>query len=134
MKQKVQYISLKYNFKAWKVSKILRNENSRPGTCLPARLLAWHWQRNPPREFTENCFAVFDPSSCVIFLTWYCWLYFFTWIPRGYSLNGSVKYFLSNHRGMNIIQFHFFLVTFGSMYFFLFQSLDVRASENLSAS
>ena len=97
-------------------------------------LLARYWQRNFPREFTENCFAVFDQSSRVILLTWYCRLYFFPWIPRGYPLNGSVKDFLSNRRGVNIIQFRSISVSFGSMYFFLFQSLDVRASENLSAS
>ena len=93
-----------------------------------------YWQRNFPREFTENCFAVFDQSSRVILLTWYCRLYFFPWIPRGYPLNGSVKDFLSNHRGVNIIQFRSISVSFGSMYFFLFQSLDVRASENFSAT
>ena len=45
------------------------------------------------------------------------------------------KIFLSNHRGVgeyNSIQF--ILVSLSSMYFFLFQSLDVRALENLSAS
>ena len=36
--------------------------------------------------------------------------------------------------GVNIIQFHSISVSFGSVYFFLFQSLDVRASESLSAS
>ena len=111
----------------------MRKKGSRPSACLPARLLAWYWQRNFPREFTENCFAVFDQSSRVILLTWYCRLYFFPWIPRGYPLNGSVKDFLSNHRGVNIIQFRSISVSFSSMYFFLFQSL-VRASENLSAS
>ena len=36
--------------------------------------------------------------------------------------------------GVNIIQFSSILVGFSSMCFFLFQSLDVRASENLSTS
>ena len=37
--------------------------------------------------------------------------------------------------GVNIIQFCSISVSFGdSMHFFLFQSLDVRVSENLSAS
>ena len=36
--------------------------------------------------------------------------------------------------GVNIILLCFISVGFGSMYIFLFQSLDVRASENLSAS
>ena len=44
------------------------------------------------------------------------------------------KIFLSNHMGVNVIKFRSILVSFGSMYFFLFQSLDVRALENLSAS
>ena len=97
-----------------------------------ACLLAWYWQINFLREFTENCFTFFDQSSSVILLTWYCRLYFFPWIPHGYPLNGSVKDFLSNRREVNIIQFRSILVSFGSI--FLFQSLDVRALENLSAS
>ena len=111
------------NSKRWKVSKILRKKDSRPSACLPACLLAWYWQRNIPREFTENCFAVLDQSSRVIFLTWYCRLYFFPWIPRGYPLNRSVKDFLSNRRGVDIIQFHSVLVSFGSMYFFFIAKL-----------
>ena len=85
---------------------------------MPARLLTWYWQRNFPREFTENYFAVFDQSSHVILLRWYCRLYFFPWIPRGDPLNGSVKDFLSYHRGVTIIQFCSISVSFGSMYFF----------------
>ena len=96
-----------------------------------ACLLAWYWQINFPHEFTENCFAVFDQSSHIILLMWYCQLYFFSWIPHGCPLNASAKDFLSNHKGVNIIQFCSILVSFGSMYFFLFQSLDVRASGNL---
>ena len=34
--------------------------------------------------------------------------------------------------GENIIQFHSISVSFGSMYFFLFHSLDVRALEEFS--
>ena len=33
--------------------------------CLPG-------ERNFPREFTENCFAIFDQSSHIILLLWYC--------------------------------------------------------------
>ena len=35
---------LNNNLKIWKVSKILREKGSRPSACLPAHLLAWHWQ------------------------------------------------------------------------------------------
>ena len=122
------------NLKDWKVSKILRKENCRASACLPARLLAWYWQRNFPREFAENCFVVFDQSSRIILLTCYCRLYFFPWIPRGYPLDGSVEDCWWNHRGVNIIQLRSISVSCGSMYFFLFQSFDVRASKNLSAS
>ena len=100
--------------------------------CSPTRLIPVYWQINFPCEFTENCFAIFDQSSLVILFTWYCRLYFFPWIPPGDLLNGSVKDFSSCLRGVNIIQFRSISVSFGSMYFFLFQSLDVRASEKLS--
>ena len=43
-------------------------------------------------------------------------------IPCGSLLNGSVKYFLPNHRGVNIIQFRSILASFGSMYFFYFKA------------
>ena len=33
-------------------------------TCLPCVNL-----RNFPHEFTKNCFAVFDQSSCAVYLT-----------------------------------------------------------------
>ena len=36
--------------------------------------------------------------------------------------------------GVNIVQFRSISVSLGSMYFFLFQGLDVRVSENLSTS
>ena len=96
--------------------------DSRPGACLPARLLAWYWQ-NFPREFTENCFTVFDQSSRVILLTWYCRLYFFPWIPRGDPLNGSVKDFLSYCRGVNIIQFCSISVSFSCICIFFISKL-----------
>ena len=91
-----------------------------------ACLLAWYWQRNYPCEFAENWFVNFDQSSHVIFHTWYCQLYFFLWIQCGYPVNGSVKDFFLNHRGVNIIQFCSISVNFGSIYIFLFQSLDVE--------
>ena len=65
---------------------------------------------------------------------WYCRLYFFLWIPHGYPLNRSVKDFLSSHGGG---EYNSILLHFGKLQqcvFFLCQSLDVRASENLSAS
>ena len=45
------------------------------------------------RELIENCFAVFDQSSHVILLTWYCQLDFFPLISRNYSLDGSLQDF-----------------------------------------
>ena len=92
------------------------------------------FQRNFPREFTEKSFAIFDQSSCAILLTWYCWLYFFLGISCGYPSDGSLKIFDKTLEGVNIIQFRPVPVTFGSMHFFFFQSLDVKASENLSRS
>ena len=53
---------------------------------------------------------------------WYCRLNFFPWIPHGYLLNGSLKDFVRNRRGLNIIQFRSISVTFGSMYFFYFKA------------
>ena len=41
------------------------------------RLLASCPLRNFPHVFTEKCFAVFDQSSCAIYLTWYRLLLFF---------------------------------------------------------
>ena len=100
----------------------MRKKGSRPSVCLPARLLAWYWHRNFPRDFTEDCFSVFDQSSRVILLSWYCQRSFFPWIPRGDPLNGSVKEFLSYRRGVKIIQFRSISVSFGSMYFFYFKA------------
>ena len=39
---------------------------------VPACLLAWYWQKNFPREFTENCFAIFDQSTGLR-QTWKTW-------------------------------------------------------------
>ena len=114
--------------------KFWKRKNSRMSSYLLARLLVWYWQRNFPREFTENSFVIFEQSRRVILLTLYCRLYFFPWIPVN-PLNESVKDFLSNLRGVNMIQFRSILVSFGNMYsVFLFTSLDIRASENLSVS
>ena len=114
--------------------KFWERKNSRMSSYLLARLLAWYWQRNFPREFTENSFVIFEQSSRVILLTLYWRLYFFPWIPVN-PLNESVKGFLSNLRGVNMTQFCSILVSFGNMHsVFLFTSLDIRASENLSAS
>ena len=49
-----------------------------PVAWLPRRLLALCQLRNFLHVFTEKCFAVFDQSSCAIYLTWYqpllfCW-------------------------------------------------------------
>ena len=44
---------------------------------LLGRLLASCQLRSFPRVFTEKCFAVFDQSSCAIYLTWYRPLLFF---------------------------------------------------------
>ena len=37
--------------------------------CLPPHLLASCQLRNFRGEFTEKCFAIFDQSSCTIYLT-----------------------------------------------------------------
>ena len=48
-----------------------------PLTCSPTRLLASCQLRNFLPEFTEKCFAIFDQSTCAIYLTWYQPLLFF---------------------------------------------------------
>ena len=53
------------------------SEVKNPLACLPPRLLTSCQLRNFPRESTEKCFAVFDQSSCAIYLTWYRPLLFF---------------------------------------------------------
>ena len=47
------------------------SEGRNPLASLPPRLLTWCQLRNFPRQFTEKCFAVFDQSSCAVYLTWY---------------------------------------------------------------
>ena len=53
------------------------SEGRNPLACSPPHLLASCQLRNIPHEFTEKCFAVFDLSSCAIYLTWYRPLLFF---------------------------------------------------------
>ena len=53
------------------------SEGRNPLACLTPGLLASCKLRNFPREFTEKSFAVFDQSSCAIYLTWYSPLLFF---------------------------------------------------------
>ena len=48
-----------------------QSEGRNPLACWPPHLLALCQLRNFPGEFTEKCFAVFDQSSCMIYLTWY---------------------------------------------------------------
>ena len=48
-----------------------------PVAWLPPRLLSLCQLRNFRRVFTEKCFAVFDQSGYVIYLTWYRLLLFF---------------------------------------------------------
>ena len=93
-------------------------------------LLARYWQRNFLCEFTENCSAVFVKSGGITLLTWYCQLYFFPWISCGYPLDGSVQDFDETTGGeYNSISLHFCKPW--EHFFLLFQSIDVRASENL---
>ena len=53
------------------------SEGRNPLACSPTHLLASCQIRNFPNEFTEKCFAIFDVSSHVIYLTWYWLLLFF---------------------------------------------------------
>ena len=53
------------------------SEGRNPFACLSPQLLASCQLRNFLHEFTEKCFAVFDQSSCVIYLLWYQPLLFF---------------------------------------------------------
>ena len=56
-----------------KAEKYLSRRKKIESTCL----LASCQLSDFPREFTENCFAVFDQSSRTIYLTWYRSLLFF---------------------------------------------------------
>ena len=47
-----------------------------PVAWLPPHLASCQL-RNFPHVFTEKCFAVFDQSSCTIYLMWYWPLLFF---------------------------------------------------------
>ena len=47
------------------------SEGRNPLACLPPCLLALCQLRNFLHEFTEKYFAVFDQSSCTIYLKWY---------------------------------------------------------------
>ena len=54
------------------------SERRDPLACLPPRLPTLFQLRNFPCEFSEKCFAVFNQSSCTIYLMWY-WLLLFFW-------------------------------------------------------
>ena len=55
------------------------SEGRNPLACSPAScFLALCQPRNFLCEFTEKCFAIFDQSSHMIYLTWY-WLLLFFW-------------------------------------------------------
>ena len=86
-----------------KNEKYLSKGRNQPA-CLPPHLLASCQLRNFLREFTEKCFAVFDQSSCTIYLTWYQLLLFFqefsSIIPFMVGLEDSSQV---NGRGYNFI-------------------------------
>ena len=74
--------------------------------CLPARLLTLCHLRNCLCEFTEKCFAVFDQSSCAIYLMWYQPLLFFwrfssiilfmVWLQDSSQIKGRGYIFMSS--------------------------------------
>ena len=74
--------------------------------CSPACLLASCHLRNFLREFTEKCFAVFDQSSCAIYLMWYRPLLFFwgfssiilfmAWLQDSSQIKGMGYIFMSS--------------------------------------
>ena len=53
------------------------SERRNPLACLSPCLLTSCQLRNFLCEFNEKCFAVFDQSSCAIYLMWYQPLLFF---------------------------------------------------------
>ena len=61
-----------------KNEKYLSDGGRNPLACLPACLLTSCQLRNFLCEFTEKCFAIFDQSSHMIYLTWH-WLFLFFW-------------------------------------------------------
>ena len=87
-------------------------------------------QKHFPSEFTENCFAVFDESSRVILLMWYCQ-------PLSCELHVAISLMDMSKIFHKIIggEYNSISLHFGKlcMYFFYFTVLDVSASENFSA-
>ena len=75
-----------------KAGKYLKVWEKKTRVHLFAHLLTWYWRKSFPREFTEKYFAVFDQSTCTIYLMWYSLLPFFkeftyiipfmTWLRR----------------------------------------------------
>ena len=59
--------------------------------CSPPHLASCQL-RNFLCEFTEKCFAIFDQSSCTIYLTWYQLLLFF-WEFSYHSFYGKTLRF-----------------------------------------
>ena len=92
--------------------------------------------KSEKRQLETKCLLACLPACLILtnkFSVWAYWKLFCHLISLGYPLDGLSKSFDKTMR-VNIIQFCSISVSFGSMFFFLFQNLDVRASENLSDS
>ena len=95
-----------------------REENQNPLACSSARLLTSCQLRNFPLEFTEKCFAVFDQSRRVVYLTWYWPLFFFPGIFFYQSFYSMTSRFQSNQgEGVHFHVYHH-LLTFSRSNFF----------------
>ena len=110
--------------KIWKVSVWERKIRIH----LLARLLASCQLRIFPREFTENYFAVFNQSSCAIFLRWYRPLLFFpgftainpfmVWFQDSSQIKGRGT-FLCLALSVNVFGRNIFFFFYIFIYFFL---------------
>ena len=86
-----------------------------------ACLLAWYWQKNYLHEFTESCFVAFDLCSRGIanFIFSREFHVAIPWMDLSKIFDKTVG------GQYNSISLHF-----GRLQWYVFQSLDVRASEN----
>ena len=80
---------------------------------------------------TKYCAPKSQILRALLLLMWYCWLYFSCEFHMWLSLRWICQRFLIKSY-LNIIQFCSIFVSFGSKYYIFFQSLDIRASKNLS--
>ena len=94
---------------------------------LLALLLASCQLRNFPREFTEKCFALFDQSSCAIYLMWYQPLLFFWEFFLSFFLRYDFKILVKSWGRGYIFKSSIVILTFGRSNFFFKWKLNISS-------